>query len=204
MVHPQDRYTKPQISEQQTREDDCDLEHLVGKSNDATIGIEGISRSALLDTGSSVSTVSQDFYPRCLSHLDLHQIDQLLKTECADGQPLPYLGSIKVDIAIPGISKSTLQPCLLLVVPQITALQPLDYLAPTSCHPCWRPVASSLAPDVCRPSHTCHRGTWPCAAFLFTRNSSHDAEPNRCGKVSRTQPSHHQDKRSSSGERFHR
>ena len=119
MGHPQDRYTKPQISEQQTREDDCDLEHLVGKSNEAPIGIEGISTSALLDTGSSVSTVSQDFYQRNLSHLDLHQIDQLLKIECADGQPLPYLGYIKADIAIPGISKSTLQPCLLLVVPQI-------------------------------------------------------------------------------------
>ena len=46
MGHPQDRYTKPQISEQQTREDDCDLEHLVGKSNEATIGIEEISTSA--------------------------------------------------------------------------------------------------------------------------------------------------------------
>ena len=94
------------------------MEHLVGKSSEATIGIEGISTSPLLDTGSSVSTVSQDFYQRNLSHLDLHQIDQLLKIECADGQPFLYLGYIKADIAIPGISKSTLQPCLLLVVPQ--------------------------------------------------------------------------------------
>lgn len=164
-----------QISEQQTREDDCDLEHVVGKSSEAAIGIEGISTSPLLDTGSSVSTVSQDFYQRNLSHLDLHQIDQLLKIECADGQPLPYLGNIKADIAIPGISKSTLQPCLLLVVPQTNYSATTPYcLAPTSCLPCWRSVASSLVPDVCRPSHTCHHGTWPCSAFLFARNSSHD------------------------------
>ena len=164
-----------QISEQQTREDDCDLEHVVGKSSEAAIGIEGISTSPLLDTGSSVSTVSQDFYQRNLSHLDLHQIDQLLKIECADGQPLPYLGNIKADIAIPGISKSTLQPCLLLVVPQTNYSATTPILLGTNflsslLETCGKQVAS----DVCRPSHTCHHGTWPCSAFLFARNSSHD------------------------------
>ena len=51
--------------------------------------------------------VNWDFYQQYLSLLDLHQIDQLLKIECTDGQTLPYLGYIKTDVTITEITKST-------------------------------------------------------------------------------------------------
>lgn len=78
--------------------------------------IEDVVASALLDTGSSVSTVSEDFFKTRLNHLELHDIGGLLTVECADGKPLPYLGFVKADLTVPQLTP-TAQPCLLLVVP---------------------------------------------------------------------------------------
>ncbi len=45
---------------------------LVGNSNEAEVEINNIKVSALLDTGASVSTVSEAFYKRYLSDHELH------------------------------------------------------------------------------------------------------------------------------------
>ena len=45
-------------------------EELVGNSNETPIVIESLATQALLDTGSSVSTVSQPFYEANLKHLE--------------------------------------------------------------------------------------------------------------------------------------
>ena len=88
----------------------------MGRPNEAEIQLEGVPTTALLDTGSAISTVSEEFFKVHLKHLQLHSIDGLLKVECANGQPLPYLGYIKTDVIATGLEDTT-YPCLLLVVP---------------------------------------------------------------------------------------
>jgi hypothetical protein len=90
---------------------------LVGNSNEADIEVEGVATSALLDTGVSVSTVSEQFYRSHLQHVELQRVDQLVKIECANGESLPYLGYIQVDVAVPGVGRNLTQPCMMLVVP---------------------------------------------------------------------------------------
>ena len=82
---------------------------LVGSPNETEVIVNDIQTKALLDTGSTVSTVSEKFYNSNLSDLTMHLLEFILKIECADGQHLPYLGANGIK-----------QPCLLLVVPDST------------------------------------------------------------------------------------
>jgi hypothetical protein len=50
---------------------------------------------ALIDTGSTVSTLSHTFYREHLSHLELKPLHSLLNIECADGKQLPCEGYIE-------------------------------------------------------------------------------------------------------------
>jgi hypothetical protein len=111
----QGRQQQPQTCGQAAAQD-FETSELVGNANEAAVVAEGIDTSALLDTGSSVSTVSEEFFNSKLRHLELYDIQGLLRVECADGSPLPYRGFVKADVTIPDIS-TTPQPCLLLVVP---------------------------------------------------------------------------------------
>ena len=106
-------------TQQQTRED-VNEEELVGSINEAIVILEGIALTELLDTGSSVSTVSvtQLLYDQHLSQLELFDIGQLSNIECADGNALPYSGYVKAEIAAPVLGKEGTSPCLLLVMPE--------------------------------------------------------------------------------------
>ena len=73
--------------------------------------------SALLDTGSNVSTVSESFYRKHLSHHDLYSLTNVLKIECADGQSLPYLGYIHTSISAAVTGSQQAIQCLVLVCP---------------------------------------------------------------------------------------
>ena len=61
------------------------------------VRVNGIQTKALLDNGSTVSTVSETFYKSNLSDLTMHTLEFSLKIECAEGQHLPYLGYIEID-----------------------------------------------------------------------------------------------------------
>ena len=91
---------------------------LVGHSDEVDICIEGIQTAALLDTGASVSTVSEAFHREKLSHLPVQPLQDFLHIECADGETLPYSSYIAADITAPGVGlgEKHSQPCLLLVV----------------------------------------------------------------------------------------
>lgn len=62
---------------------------------------------ALLDTGSTVSTVSKMCYTQHLSHLEVKSLDSILKIECADGQDLPYEGYIEATLTLEGTGLRT-------------------------------------------------------------------------------------------------
>ena len=71
---------------------------LCGSPTETSILVSGVPTTTLLDTGSTVSTISQQFFEDHLNHLQLQPLDSILNIECADGQSLPYLGYIEVDI----------------------------------------------------------------------------------------------------------
>lgn len=75
--------------------------------------------NCLLDTGSQVTTVPNSFYKQNLSHFK--PLNDLLEVEAANGQDVPYLGYVEVNITFP---KSSLGldievPTLALIVPDM-------------------------------------------------------------------------------------
>ncbi|VDI50633.1 Hypothetical predicted protein, partial [Mytilus galloprovincialis] len=92
--------------------------NLVGSSNESEVTICGIKTQALLDTGSCVSTINEEFYNKHLSHLQLSPVEGILNVECADGNVLPYKGLIEADLTVKGIPLDHVQHCLFLVVPE--------------------------------------------------------------------------------------
>ena len=100
-----------------TDSEQLDTGLMVGEANESEVLLENIECQALLDTGSTVSTVSEQFYKDHCSHLALHPIKDFLRIECADGQLLPYLGYVVADVGLPSAGLKTHKSVILLVVP---------------------------------------------------------------------------------------
>lgn len=62
---------------------------LVGTSNEAHIRINNIETTALIDSGSCISSISKSFYDEYLNNEPLRPLTEILKAECADGSELP-------------------------------------------------------------------------------------------------------------------
>ncbi|VDI74748.1 Hypothetical predicted protein, partial [Mytilus galloprovincialis] len=90
---------------------------LIGSANEVTVILNGLTTKALLDTGSTVSTISQEFYERNLQDTTLKPMNHFLNIECADGQPLPYMGYVEADLQLTGSSRFKSYTGLFLVVP---------------------------------------------------------------------------------------
>ena len=71
-----------------------------------------------MDTGSSVSIISQSFYKQHLQDLDILPITEILNIECASGQMLPYSGYIEAELKTGnGIPNLHEQQALFLIAP---------------------------------------------------------------------------------------
>ena len=94
-------------------------EGLIGDPNEVTVRINGVNTKALLDTGSTVSTLSESFYKNHLSQsTSINPLSNFIDIECADGQQLPYLGYIESNLAIDGIAAvKGIDNSIFLVVP---------------------------------------------------------------------------------------
>lgn len=53
------------------------------------MAINDVQCTALLDTGATVSTLSEAFYNQYLSDVELHSLEEVINIECADGQLMP-------------------------------------------------------------------------------------------------------------------
>ena len=80
---------------------------LIGSAAEVTVEIEGVKVAALLDTGSTLSTVSIGFYQYHLTQLPLHPIADIILIECADGEQLPYHGYIEAAIDSAGVPSTS-------------------------------------------------------------------------------------------------
>ena len=62
-----------------------------------------IQTIAVVDTGSSISTICQNFYEEHLHHIPLKPVTDILQIESADGQILPYSGDIQCPLTVYGM-----------------------------------------------------------------------------------------------------
>ena len=107
---------------------------LIGSANETDIQINGHKTTALLDTGSTISTVSEHFYSNHLKAVDcpLLPLENFLHIEGAGGHSLPYTGYIEADIQIPGITDGNGLTSLFLVVPNTSYNSSVPFLIGTN------------------------------------------------------------------------
>ena len=74
------------------------MDRIFGSASEVTISLDGNECVALLDTGSTVSTVSESFYRQALSAKSIQPLGELLHIEGAAGQSLPYAGYIELQV----------------------------------------------------------------------------------------------------------
>lgn len=86
----------------------------MGSSNEVRVVLEGVECTALLDTGSMVSTMAASLASKL--DLEVMPIDGLLKVEGAGGHTLQYQGYVEATTGFPGLQDDTLD-ALYLVVP---------------------------------------------------------------------------------------
>ena len=94
--------------------------------------IDTVNSRALLDTGSTVSTIALSFYEEYFQQKEIRSFDSILELHCADGSTLPYRGYIEVDIEAPGLQNGKTYPCLLLVVEDTAYHQTVPILIGTN------------------------------------------------------------------------
>ena len=93
------------------------LNRLVGNDNVSEIYIEGVQANCLVDTGSSISTISEDFVKLLDPKPIVHDVTELgLQVNVANGETLNFLGCIEANVCVPFL-KDTTVPELFLVVP---------------------------------------------------------------------------------------
>jgi len=85
---------------------------LVGDTSEVKVKVDGIDAAALCDTGSCVSTCSEQFYKDKFPEKELKPLKNILDIECADGSKLPYAGCIEANLETIAIPKSKQKLCL--------------------------------------------------------------------------------------------
>ena len=89
---------------------------LFGEVNKSPIFVNNILFPTLLDTGSTVSSITETGFRLLRESVRLYPVKDILRVECANGQMLQYLGYTEVNLRIPTVQGVEL-PALLLVVP---------------------------------------------------------------------------------------
>ena len=79
--------------------------------------IEGVRTKCLVNTGSSISTITEDFLKTLDPQPVVHDISELgLQVNVANGETFNFLGCIEASVCVPFL-KDTTVPELFLVVP---------------------------------------------------------------------------------------
>ena len=129
------------------------IEKVVGKANEVLLTVNGQSVTALLDTGSMVSTMSATFSKKL--GLGVQPLDHLLTVESAGGHQLSYLGYVEVNITCTDINVIDLS-VIMLVLPDTKYHDKVPILLGTNIlglltdrqeiqNPVWHNVLAQLA-----------------------------------------------------------
>ena len=106
--------TGSQAGCQQIQDPNNILKRLVGSGNEVVIKINGFDCKCLLDTGSQVSTVSEDLCDRL--NLTVQPLNNILKLTDAGGSQLYYSGFVEASLHLTDLGDFSIES-LLLVVP---------------------------------------------------------------------------------------
>ena len=82
------------------------VDRLVGSANENEIVICGAKTSALIDTGSMITSLSESFYDSMEHKPVVHDVSELglsLSVIGANGSNQPYKGFIEADISVPSL-----------------------------------------------------------------------------------------------------
>ena len=91
-------------------------ERLVGSANENYVEIEGNEVKALIDTGSMITTLSQEFYETMENKPELKSLDEFdLNVTGANGVEIPYSGYIEASVRIPNTDMEPLLIPILIV-----------------------------------------------------------------------------------------
>ena len=88
---------------------------LIGRANEEQIVINGHPVTALLDTGSQVTHISEAFCQA--NNIQIHPLDKLVEIEGTGGNIIKYIGYIEATLILPLGSQSFEIEALLLVLP---------------------------------------------------------------------------------------
>ncbi|XP_062610021.1 uncharacterized protein LOC134271821 [Saccostrea cucullata] len=91
---------------------------LVGESNESDIIVNGLRTKALIDSGSMITCISEEFFKHLNPRPELHDLSEFeLNVQSANGSALPYSGYAEIDICVPFFGEFT-YTIPVLVVPQ--------------------------------------------------------------------------------------
>lgn len=95
--------------------EDKEVCSMLGHANETAITVGGVDCQALIDTGSQVTTISEDFYRSNLevSH-PLLDIESGIRVEGAGGNSLSFVGIVEVGIKCPGVEEELMVPALVM------------------------------------------------------------------------------------------
>lgn len=85
------------------RDEQRQLPGIIGDTTEVEIKINGITTSALLDTGSTVSTICESFYYENFPDIEIQNIEDAFELKCADGSNLHYKGAVKLEVISDGL-----------------------------------------------------------------------------------------------------
>lgn len=74
---------------------------LIGDRPEGFVFLNDVECPCLIDTGAQVTTVTDAFHRKHLLHLPIHPLTDVLTTEGAGGQRVPYTGYLLVDVRFP-------------------------------------------------------------------------------------------------------
>ena len=132
------------------------LNALVGSRHTATLTIDGVLSTCLLDSGSQVTTVSETFYKLHLPARQIQSVANLLDIEGAGGQPVPYVGYIEINLTFS--KEITGRPeeisTLALIVPDCRSNQEVPVLVGTNVLDMLYETYTSYKENVCYTGQT--------------------------------------------------
>ena len=121
----------------------CDV---VGKANECEVVVGGDRCMSLVDSGSMITSVGEDFYKEHLKdRFPLQELNNLLQVEGAGGHVFEYRGFIEVDIVVPDHGDSPLWVPVLVApttaynqrIPMIIGTNVLRNLLPNESNDVW-------------------------------------------------------------------
>ena len=129
--------------------------------------MNGIETTGLIDTGSEISTVSEQFWNSLNPKPEIHVVQEL-EIKCADGNTLPYRGVVELTIGVPTLQED-LVSALFLVVPATDYNKTVPFIVGTNVIREFQKSNSADIPEAWKVAFNLHN----MLALLRLRPKSH-------------------------------